>query len=86
MEHLPLNSQEEFAELSSDSKLQVEFAKKKLRTVCLNSKAEYPTLSDLAISVLLPFVSTYLCESTFSTLTSRQTKYRASIEDFETAM
>jgi len=30
MEHLPLNSQEEFAELSSDSKLQLEFDKKSL--------------------------------------------------------
>jgi len=30
MEHLPLNSQEELAEQSSDSKLQLEFAKKSL--------------------------------------------------------
>ena len=39
----------------------------------------------LPLSVL-SFVSTYLCESVFSTLTSIKTKYHASIKDIETVM
>ena len=33
IEHLPLNSQEELAELSSESKLRLEFAQNKLSTL-----------------------------------------------------
>ena len=86
IEHLSLNAQEEFAELSSDSKLKLDFAVQKLTTFWLGLKVEYPVLADLAIRVLLPFVSTYLCETAFSTLTSIKTKHRASIKDVETAL
>ena len=53
MEHLSLNTPEEFAELSSDSKLKLDFAVKKLTTFWLSLKVEYPVLADLAIRVLL---------------------------------
>ena len=86
IEHLSLNAQEEFAELSSDSKLKLDFAVKKLTTFWFSLKVQYPVLADLAKGVLLPFVSTYLCESAFSTLTSIKTKYRASIKDVEIAL
>ena len=86
IEHLSLNAQEEFAELSFDSKLKLDFAVRKLTTFWLGLKVEYPVLADLAIRVLLPFVSTYLCETAFSTLTSIKTKHRASIKDVETAL
>uniref|UniRef100_H2YPP8 HAT C-terminal dimerisation domain-containing protein n=1 Tax=Ciona savignyi TaxID=51511 RepID=H2YPP8_CIOSA len=85
IEHLSLNAQEEFAELSSDSKLKLNFAVQKLTTFWLGLKVEYPVLADLAIRVLLPFVSTYLCETAFSTLTSIKTKHQ-SIKDVETAL
>ena len=61
MEHLSLNAQEEFAELSSDLKLKLDFAVKKLTTFWLGLKVECPVLAALATRVLLPFVSTYLC-------------------------
>ena len=84
--YLSLKFQEELADLSSDSKLQLEFSKKKLHTFWLTVRAEYPLLSDLAVSTLLPFVSTYLCESAFSTLTAIKTKYRSSLSNIETAL
>ena len=84
--HLSLKFQEELADLSSDSKSRLEFSGKKLHTFWLSVRAEYPLLSDLAVSTLLPFVSTYLCESTFSTLTAIKTKYRSSLSDIETAL
>ena len=83
IEHLPLNSQEEFAELSSHSRLRQEFAQIKLSTFWLKAKTEFPTLSDLAVCAILPFVSTYLCESAFSIVTCIKTKYRASIQDMK---
>ena len=84
--HLSLKFQEELADLSSDSKSRLEFSGKKLHTFWLSVRAEYPLLSDLAVSTLLPFVSTYLCESTFSTLTAIKTKYRSSLSNIETAL
>ena len=80
-------NEEEFAELSSDSKLKLTLPYKAYYTTfSLSLKVQYPVLADLAIRVLLPFVSAYLCESAFSTLTSIKTKYRASIIDVETAL
>ena len=86
-EHLILKSQEELADLSSDSKLQLEFCGKKLHNFWLSIKAEYPSLLDSAVTTLLPFVSTYLCESAFLTLTAIKTKHRSSIlSNIETAL
>ena len=85
-EHLPLKFQEELAELSSDSKLLLEFCGKKLHSFWLSVRTEYPSLSDSAVTALLPFVSTYLCESAFSTLTAIKTKYRSSLSNIETAL
>ena len=45
------------------------FLEKKLHRFWLSVRAEYPLLSDLAVTAFLLFVSTYLCESAFSTLT-----------------
>ena len=86
IEHLPLNSQKEFAEISSDSRLRLEFTQNILRTFWLKAKTEFPTLSDLAVSVLLPFVSKYLCEFAFSIVTCIKIKYRASIRYIEATM
>ena len=63
--HLTLKAQEEFAELSSDSSLKNMFAKTSLNSFWVGIKLEYPNLSRLAMDTLLPFSSTYLCQSTF---------------------
>jgi hypothetical protein len=39
-------------------------------------RPEYVEVSDIAINVLLPFPSNYLCEAGFSALTSLETKHR----------
>ena len=87
-EHLSLKSQEELAELSLDSKLLLllEFSGKKLHSFWLSVRTEYPSLSDSAVTALLPFVSTYLCKPAFSTLTAIKTKYRSSLSNIETAL
>ena len=41
-----------------------------------SSKDEYPQLSQKAVLALLPFATTYMCETGFSTYVSTKTKYR----------
>ena len=56
---------EKFSDMVSDSTLQVIF--KKLPLVEFwSSVKEYPKLSEKAIKILLPFLSTYLYEARFS--------------------
>ena len=38
------------------------------------------------MDTLLPFGSTYLCESAFSSLTNLKTKHRSSLGDIETVL
>ena len=83
---LTLKAQEEFAELSSDSSLKTMFAKMSLNLFWVGIKLKYPNLSRLAMDTLLPFVSTYLCESAFSSLTNLRTKHRSSLGDIETVL
>ncbi|XP_075150838.1 SCAN domain-containing protein 3-like [Haematobia irritans] len=64
--HLPVKVQEEFAEFSSDTNL--ELAQTNLNSFWIKVKGGFPILSDLAIKMLLSFATTYLCESAFSTL------------------
>ena len=84
--HLSLKFQEELAELSSDSKLLLEFSGKKLHSFWLSVTTKYPSLSDSAVTALLSFVSMYLCKSAFSTLTAIKTKYRSSLSNIATAL
>lgn len=65
---LSLQIREEFAELRTDGTLKLKFNEVPLDVFWIACKNEYPKISDRAISVLLPFSTTYLCELSFSTL------------------
>ena len=69
--------QEELAELSSDRTLRMQFNTKPLLSFWMTCSQEYPLLSDKAVNLLLPFATTYLCESAFSAVTAIKTKYRS---------
>ena len=43
----------------------------------LMHSTEYPLLPNKAVNILLPFATTYLCETAFSALTNMKTKYRS---------
>jgi len=68
---------EELAELSCDRILKIQFREKSLSAFWLSVSTEYPLLSNNAVNILLPFATTYLCETAFSALTNMKTKYRS---------
>jgi len=59
-------AKELFIDLTSDSALKTTFKTKKITNFWLEVKQEYLALSTQALRFLIPFVSTYLCENTFS--------------------
>ena len=66
---------EEFIELSSDGNLKLQFTSH-LSSKFWLSVQEYPTLAREALKKLLPFSTTYLCETGFSRYVSTKIKYR----------
>uniref|UniRef100_A0A8P4GAE8 DUF4371 domain-containing protein n=1 Tax=Dicentrarchus labrax TaxID=13489 RepID=A0A8P4GAE8_DICLA len=74
---------EQLIELKSDSRLKEVFTSCPLSSFWAALMQEYPQLCDVALKILLPFASTYLCEAGFSKMTALKTKYRnrAQIED-----
>ena len=77
------DAQEEFIELIHDSTAKNAFQSNSLSSFWCSMMESYPKISDLAVRVLLPFASTYLCESGFSALLAIKTKSRnkLSVED-----
>lgn len=73
---LPINLQTQLVELASDGSLQFAFRKTDLSSFWIQTRQEYPELADRATKFLLPFSTTYLCESGFSTVTATKTKSR----------
>ena len=55
-------------ELASDRALELKFQNVTVSQFWLEVKAEYKEISEIAMPVLLPFGSTYLCELSFSAM------------------
>lgn len=65
-----------FIEMTSDSSLQEKFKLMPLVEFWCSLKDEYPHLSQKAVLALLPFATTYMCETGFSAYVSTKNKYR----------
>lgn len=72
--------EEELAELSCDRGLQLQFQQKSLSSFWLSVESEYPMISRKAVNTLLPFATSYLCETAFSALASMKTKHRSQLQ------
>lgn len=86
--HLPnnLGLQEELADLKADRTLKLKFFEVPLETFWLSISSEYPAISEMAVNVLLPFSTTYLCELGFSTLTEIKTSKRERLKSIDEEM
>ncbi|KAK2711473.1 hypothetical protein QYM36_012591 [Artemia franciscana] len=67
---------ENLIELASDRALELKFQNVTVSQFWLEVKGEYKELSEIAMSALLPFESTYLCEVSFSAMSLIKTKHR----------
>ncbi|XP_028314934.1 zinc finger BED domain-containing protein 5 [Gouania willdenowi] len=73
---LACREQDNLVELSCDSSLKLIFAETHLASFWMRIYAEYPELANKALRLLMPFTTTYLCETGFSALVGLKTKYR----------
>ena len=78
-----MQEQEEFTEIICDRTLKLMFQEKDLSEFWLSIQNEYPTISNFAMNILLPFASTYLCEAGFSALLYIKSKYRTRLTTVE---
>ncbi|XP_061598837.1 SCAN domain-containing protein 3-like isoform X5 [Cololabis saira] len=73
---LPSHLESQLLEVSTDSTLKLQWGKLDLGSFWIAVSKEYPCLALRAVKQLLPFTTTYLCESGFSIVATTKTKAR----------
>ena len=73
---IPEEMQEQFIEFKNDSTARDIYHEKPLSQFWCDMTESYPQISKLGFQTLLPFATTYLCESGFLTLLHIKTKER----------
>ena len=68
--------QDEFSDLVNDSCAKQVYQEKLLTELWIEMKNSYSKITEKALRILIPFVSTYLCEAGLSTLLQIKTKQR----------
>ncbi|XP_028141724.1 protein FAM200A-like [Diabrotica virgifera virgifera] len=81
-----LNQEEEFISLSSDRTLKIKFSEVNVQEFWILVQEEYPLLAKKAISILIQFSTSYLCEFGFSSLTNIKNKKRERLLNLEQEM
>ncbi|MGH0127157.1 UNVERIFIED_CONTAM: hypothetical protein FKN15_055997 [Acipenser sinensis] len=77
---LPAAEIEQLIEISCDRQLQGTYAQLTLSEFWFSVKNEYPALSTRAMTLLVPFATTYLCEAGFSALVCIKSRYRSTLD------
>jgi len=65
-DHVSWAAKELLIEIRKNSTLETEFNEKELTEFLLRQQQEYPVISKEALLILMPFASTYICETAFS--------------------
>ena len=73
---LSLKEREQLIDISTDTTLETTYRQVEIVTFWVKLLNEYPEISERAVKVLMPFVTTYLCERSFSLYIATKTKYR----------
>ena len=71
---IPDAVQDEFIDLKSDSEAKDMYEERSLSEFWCKRYHSYPKVSEIALWLLLPFSTTYLCETGFSTLLQIKSK------------
>ena len=84
--YLSLKAEEELVALSCNRTLKLNHSDIPIDSFCISIEQEYPLISEIAISILLQFSTSYLCELGFSTLNNIKTKKRERLQCVEEEM
>jgi hypothetical protein len=84
--NLPLEKEQQLAELQSDCTLQLKYGELSLLKFWMLAKEEYPEIVVEEVNTLLHFSTTYYCELGFSVLTNIENKKREGLLSFEQEM
>ena len=76
-EDVPKNAQEEFIELITSDAAKTDFSSMSGTKFWIKSLQSYPVVSEIALRMILPFPTTYLCETSFSSFSVIKSKYRS---------
>lgn len=71
--------EDQFIDMTSDSTLRLRFTSQTLSEFWLSVERQYPLLGQRAMGILLPFATSYLCETGFSAVAALKTKYRSQL-------
>nr|KAF6369003.1 hypothetical protein mMyoMyo1_010410 [Myotis myotis] len=77
VEDVPETAQEEFIELINNDTARTDFSTMPVTKFWIKCLQSYPVLSETVLRLLLPFPTTYLCETGFSSLLVIKYKYRS---------
>jgi hypothetical protein len=77
---VPDDLQEEFLEMKHNSSAADDFDAMSLSDYWTKYVRVYPNVAEVALRVILPFSTSYLCESGFSTLVTLKTKQRNKLD------
>jgi hypothetical protein len=86
VEGLTEAEEDQLMEVTTDGALKMQFKEKTLANFWAYLQDEFPGLSKKAMKVLMPFVTTYLCEKSFSALIYLKNKYRNRLENVESEL
>jgi hypothetical protein len=67
-------------DLSVDSTFKAKFLDSSIAPFWIYARSEYPAIASKALSILLPFSISYLCEAAFSTMKIMKTKHRTKLQ------
>lgn len=77
VEDVSETAQEEFIELINNDAARTDFSTMPVTKFWIKCLQSYPVLSETVLRLLLPFPTTYLCETGFSSLLVIKSKYRS---------
>lgn len=84
--NLSSTEKEQLLEISSDTTLKSKFYMSENDSFWISLQNEYPEVSKKALQILLPFSTSYICESAFSILEVTKTKKRSTLKDIESEL
>ena len=80
IQNVSILESEQLIEMSCDRNLMNEFKKENLCNFWIQWRGEYKDIAEKAVKFLMPFTTSYLCETGFSSMLIIKNKYRTQLQ------